>query len=248
MIKLGEGKEVLAALKGRKPLTQEEIQEVYGSPVPTFDAIEWPKITSLPGNKAKADEEDGSEEDADKEINNSEGPNFWTLATYFDSCKAPQILMGVEMINAGKIDKTYQDLATDILKTVDRQFFHWTADKMLPAKTYGTYFPALFKNPEKYIQPQPELREVLRKLRAQKKFLFLCTNSHYEYAELIMSFTLGKDWRDFFNMVFCNTCKPRFFTDREFPMFLMDRSREDWRGSFITYPKYLKEDSRLTYL
>jgi len=48
-LKLGEGKEVLAALKGRKQLTQEEIKDEYGWPIPRFDAISWPNLSSFPG-------------------------------------------------------------------------------------------------------------------------------------------------------------------------------------------------------
>ena len=226
LIKLGEGKEVLAALKGRRQLSEEEIKEVYGAPVPRFEAIEWPNLKSLPG---------------------TDGPNYWTLTTHFDACKAPQILMGIELINAGKVDKTYQDLAADLRKTIDRQFLHWTDSKILPAKTYGTYFPPLFNEPENYITLQQELREVLRNLREQGKFLFICTNSHWEYAEHTLAHTLGRDWRRFFDMVFCNAQKPGFFRDRS-PMYLMDRSKADFRGKKITKAAQMKGGSAHTYL
>jgi len=86
-LKLGEDKEVLAALKGMTELTYAEILEVYGAPVPRFEPINWPKVTSLPG---------------------SPGPNFYTLQTFWLACKAPQIMVGVELILEGKIQKTYQ--------------------------------------------------------------------------------------------------------------------------------------------
>ena len=59
------------------------------------------------------------------------------------------------------------------------------------------------------------------RLKAQGKFVFLGTNSHWEYMELIMSTTLGEDWRDFFDAVFCFCRKPNFFnTDNA--LFKMD--------------------------
>ena len=59
--------------------------------------------------------------------------------------------MGVEMINAGKVDKTYEQLANDAMKTVGRQYAHFTGDKVMPCKTYGTYFPPIFNEADKYI-------------------------------------------------------------------------------------------------
>jgi len=48
------------------------------------------------------------------------------------------------------------------------------------------------------------------KLRALGKKLFLGTNSHYEYSQLIMSVTLGEDWEDLFDVVVMNCRKPAF--------------------------------------
>ena len=58
-------------------LTFPEIEAVYGGPTPRFEAINWPNVTSLPGTP---------------------GPNFFTLETLFLACKAPQIMVGVELI------------------------------------------------------------------------------------------------------------------------------------------------------
>lgn len=76
-------------------------------------------------------------------------------------------------------------------KTVYRQYLHFTPDEVFPAKTYGEYFPELFADPHKYIVNQTDFTEVIQKLRNQGKFVFLATNSHWEYMELIMGATLG---------------------------------------------------------
>ena len=39
VLKLGEGNEVLAAMKGKRVVPREEILSVYGSPVPTFPKL-----------------------------------------------------------------------------------------------------------------------------------------------------------------------------------------------------------------
>jgi len=55
------------------------------------------------------------------------------------------------------------------------------------------------------------MKEVLKKLRDQGKFVFLGTNSYWEYADLIMEATLGKDWANNFDMVVSECNKPDFF-------------------------------------
>lgn len=83
LIKLGEDKEVLVAYKGRTKLTESQIKETYclgayGSPVPKFEKMDWPYLSSPP---------------------NSDGPNFSTHTSYFDSPNIIQLMMGIEMIN-----------------------------------------------------------------------------------------------------------------------------------------------------
>lgn len=76
-------------------------------------------------------------------------------------------------------------------------------------------------------------------MRDQGKVLFLGTNSHCEYMELIMSTTLGHDWRNFFDFVFSFCRKPGFFS-HENPMYIMDRSKADLNGAVVDE---LKPDS-----
>jgi hypothetical protein len=51
--------------------------------------------------------------------------------------------------------------------------------------------------------------------------LFVLTSSHWEYMELILSTTLGEDWRSLFDLVCADGRKPRFFSERN-PAYLMD--------------------------
>ena len=70
----------------------------------------------------------------------------------------------------------------------------------------------------------------------------------YDYMELIMSTTLGKDWRSFFDMVFCDCRKPNFFKG-EANMFERDASKENKVGARIGSYMDLKEDSaNVTYI
>jgi hypothetical protein len=89
-----------------------------------------------------------------------------------------------------------------------KEYVHYSAEEVFSIKTYGSYFPAVVKDPSKYIIPQPELRDLLQEMRQHGKKIFLATNSHAEYSELIMTTTLGPDWRDFFDLCLQNCRKP----------------------------------------
>jgi len=126
--------------------------------------------------------------------------------------------------------------------------------EVYPAKTYGTFFPELFKNPGKYIIYQPDLRVVLQKLRDQGKVVFLGTNSMFDYMELICSSTLGKDWRSFFDFVFCDCRKPNFFKSEaimypQATMYERDPKSSNQHGDKVGSYLDLKQDAEnVTYL
>ena len=44
LLKLGENKQVLAGLKGWENLSSEELQQLYGTPVPKYDPIDFPNL------------------------------------------------------------------------------------------------------------------------------------------------------------------------------------------------------------
>jgi hypothetical protein len=50
------------------------------------------------------------------------------------------------------------------------------------------------KNTAKYIEKSDKIRNLLQTLRNNKCKLFLLTNSDWQYANLLMSFTLGSNW------------------------------------------------------
>ena len=68
----------------------------------------------------------------------------------------------------------------------------------------GRFFPTLVKEPSKYIHKQPLLRKTLRALKKHKKYLFIASNHHHSYIELLMKMTLGQDWAKFFDVVIAN--------------------------------------------
>lgn len=71
-------------------------------------------------------------------------------------------------------------------------------------------------------------------LRSRGLKLFLGTNSHFEYMHVIMKATLGEDWEQLFdlNIAFCR--KPAFFRAVDAPMFCVDESTVDLKGTAVT--------------
>jgi hypothetical protein len=78
---------------------------------------------------------------------------------------------------------------------------------------YGQYFPTVVDNPTAYIEPQPELRKTIERLRSRGLKFFVASNSHKEYMDLIMETTFGKGWETLFDLKCAACAKPRFFTD-----------------------------------
>ena len=127
----------------------------------------------------------------------------------FDSYKLPIICQIVSMIKSGAVKKTFKKFAFDLFDVSSGEFVYWTSD-VHPIANYGTFYPEIVKNPERFIQPQPELKSVLSELKSNGVLLFLATNSHTEYLDVTMSTTLGKNWRKFFDILLINCRKPLF--------------------------------------
>lgn len=70
--------------------------------------------------------------------------------------------------------------------------------------------------------------------------MFLATNSHIEYADLIMTQTLGADWRSLFDLSFVNAQKPSFFVKPNQTCYSIDPTTENQKGSVIADSEGLK--------
>lgn len=64
--------------------------------------------------------------------------------------------------------------------------------------------------------------------------------------ELIMSATLGEEWRQYFDMVFCNSKKPAFFSAKN-PCYELDASSASHKGTEIKSGADLSKNSQKTY-
>ena len=85
LLKLGEGGKVLVGLKGRRKMEEKELEEAYGAGA-KFEHIEWPVLSKTA---------------------TTEEARYITGATFFECCKGALFAMGVEMIEKGLVEKTY---------------------------------------------------------------------------------------------------------------------------------------------
>uniref|UniRef100_A0A3B3Y6P4 5'-nucleotidase domain containing 3 n=1 Tax=Poecilia mexicana TaxID=48701 RepID=A0A3B3Y6P4_9TELE len=81
----------------------------------------------------------------------------------------------------------------------------------------GIMYRAVEADIGKYICYGEQSHAVLKKLSAHGKKMFLITNSPFDFVDRGMSFIVGKDWRDLFDVVIVQADKPSFFNDRRKP-------------------------------
>ena len=66
------------------------------------------------------------------------------------------------------------------------------------------------QNPGKYIKKHPSLRVLLRELKNRGKKLFIATNNHLVFTDMLMVQTLGRNWKKLFDINIINCRKPLF--------------------------------------
>ena len=76
----------------------------------------------------------------------------------------------------------------------------------------GGYYPKMRSHPERYLMQRGEaLKTWLADLR-KRQVTFLVSGSDPEYVDLVASFCLGRDWKQYFDFIVCAAKKPTFFT------------------------------------
>ncbi|KAB7493802.1 5'-nucleotidase domain-containing protein 2 [Armadillidium nasatum] len=69
----------------------------------------------------------------------------------------------------------------------------------------------------KYLVRDPKLVDFFQRLKRSGKETFIITNSPYYFVDLGMTFLLGENWQDYFDVVIAKAKKPDFFTDNMRP-------------------------------
>jgi hypothetical protein len=99
--------------------------------------------------------------------------------------------MVVELIKHEKIDNSVREFAFDLVEVSYRKL-------IFEASFEKTIYPDFFREPEKFIIKQPEMRTVISGL---KGFKFLVSNYHFELLDFFMEQTLGNKWEDLFQLI-----------------------------------------------
>ncbi|XP_045108615.1 5'-nucleotidase domain-containing protein 3-like isoform X2 [Portunus trituberculatus] len=69
------------------------------------------------------------------------------------------------------------------------------------------------RNIEEYLIKDPGLVTFFERLKNNNKELFIITNSPFSFVNVGMTYLLGEDWRQYFDVVIASAKKPAFFTD-----------------------------------
>ncbi|XP_064086629.1 5'-nucleotidase domain-containing protein 3-like isoform X1 [Macrobrachium nipponense] len=69
------------------------------------------------------------------------------------------------------------------------------------------------RNISEHLIKDPNLVTFFERLKTTGKEIFLITNSPFYFVNAGMSYLLGENWRDYFDVVVANAKKPAFFTD-----------------------------------
>ncbi|XP_013866412.1 5'-nucleotidase domain-containing protein 2 [Austrofundulus limnaeus] len=97
----------------------------------------------------------------------------------------------------------------------------------------GYMYKWVMQDMDKFILRAKETESVLNRLVSHGKKLFLITNSPFSFVDKGMTHMVGKDWRDFFDVVIVQAEKPHFFTDCVKPFRRLD-GNGDLRWEKIT--------------
>jgi hypothetical protein len=79
----------------------------------------------------------------------------------------------------------------------------------------GYFFPEIIDSTAQYVRAvTPAVISWLNSLRQLRTTrLFLLTNSHSDFTEMLLNFAYGANWKEVFDIVVVNSCKPLFFTN-----------------------------------
>lgn len=90
------------------------------------------------------------------------------------------------------------------------------------ANSHPVMHKIVAQNVSDYIENNKEMRIFFERLKNSDKKLFLVTNSPYPFVTKGMELLVGKDWKEFFDVVIVQARKPRFFTDLSRPIRVYD--------------------------
>ncbi|OQV12211.1 5'-nucleotidase domain-containing protein 3 [Hypsibius exemplaris] len=107
----------------------------------------------------------------------------------------------------------------------DSEYIYWDINGAIQlVHNTGQVHSVIMKNESRFLLQDSGLREFLSRINASGKKLFLITNSGYAFVNSGLTYLVGKDWRDLFDVVVCQARKPKFFYQTTRPFRLMSES------------------------
>ena len=94
----------------------------------------------------------------------------------------------------------------------------------MPTELFGDNFyffrafpQAVQDNPSQYIKANSnEFKKFLQEIRSAGKVVFICTNSHADYAVHVLNTCLqDTNWHQYIDFLLCDAEKPKFFTAQQ---------------------------------
>jgi len=206
--KLGQNKEILRAYYGFSPVPSQELEKKFGNP-PIYEKFDPYKTQTK---------------------------EYLCTLTFFE-CYLPALF--AHMIESKKkssntSDINIQELLQDIGHALTVKYTHYSGDVHHPTKVYGYYFKEAVENIEKITYKQERMKKILMSLRAKGKILFLASNSHFEYINVLMSYTFGPEWKEIFHFIIPNANKPGFFSAKDRVFKEIDETSNTKFGAEVT--------------
>jgi len=135
-------------------------------------------------------------------------PRFLSIDTTFVISVCSVYMQLVDLKMAGSKDvPDFEMMARDVLTAMDQ------------AHGDGSLKTVVIKNLKKYIQKEFDVAKGLERMKKHGKFLFIITNSEYEYAKTLLEYALDpflvehKSYKDLFDLIIVGAQKPRYFHD-----------------------------------
>jgi HAD superfamily 5'-nucleotidase-like hydrolase len=201
VVRIDEEMKVFEGYHGTNKLTEDELIELYGN--------------------------DRLFPDFDYEARH--GANYLYVASFFEFHAIPIYLFCVQMKDEGMILHSYADIKKDLTDSFEFNFCLHEGEILKKIETSGYFFPEICKNPKKYLHPYSG-KELLKYLRSKHKRIFICSNSYYEYADMILKNSFGEDYLDYVDIVFYFSKKPSFFKSSENFGYILDLSKPNHKG------------------
>jgi len=101
---------------------------------------------------------------------------------------------------------------------------HYDVSKCIGA-AHATFHAETRANPGLFMHRDPKLVPLFERLQKEEKKIFLITNSPFETVDAGMTFMMGHQWRELFDVVVVQAGKPHFFMNLSQPFRELDVER-----------------------